>query len=92
MISVLGFCFALALGAGQVRNPRPTTAETELVRLGAIIHTSPGTREVIEVRLNERPLKNDDLRWQYLVPLRKLEQLHVGRTGISDQGLKTIPR
>ena len=47
-----------------LRSRRPAA---ELVRLGGIIHTKPGSPDVVEVRLNGRPLANDDLRW--LTPL-----------------------
>ena len=87
---MMPFCFALVLGAGQAGHPGQTTAETELIRLGAIIHTNPGTREVIEVRLNERPLKNDDLRW--LTPFRAITDLSMESTPIGDAGLSHLSR
>ena len=92
MMSILGFSLALAAAddgtAAQVGTQEQATAAAELVRLGGIIHTKPGSPDVVEVRLNGRPLANDDLRW--LTPLITVTDLSMESTPIGDAGLSHL--
>jgi len=79
-----------AVGAAGQDTLDPNEAETQLRALGALIDKDLRTHEVIEVRLNNKSLTDNDLRW--LVPLQRIRDLSLENTPIGDVALAPISR
>src|SRR5678815_5720962 len=78
----------LAVGAAPKDRVDPAKAETRLRALGGHLDRDLSTREIIEVRLNNRALKDDDLRWLGAFP--HIRALSVENTAIGDRALAYI--
>jgi hypothetical protein len=83
-------CLVLLIGVfavGTIGQDRLDSkeAETKLKALGALIDKDLRTHEVIEVRLNNKSVTDNDLRW--LVPFQQISDLSLENTLIGDAAL-----
>jgi len=77
-----------AVGAAGQHPLNPNEAETQLKALGALIDKDLRTHVVVEVRLNNKSLSDNDLRW--LVPFQQIRDLSLENTPIGDAALVHI--